>query len=83
MRNTFFGEADAARAAADAVNAYLLAPRSYGAATKDYEAADAAFKRGRNIEYVRDKAASAVRHYETATTAAELAKTVLSQVMKS
>jgi outer membrane protein OmpA-like peptidoglycan-associated protein len=83
LRNTFFKEADAARAAADAVNAYLLAPRSYGAATKDYEAADAALKRGRNIEYVRDKAASSVRHYETATTAAELAKTVLAQVMKS
>ncbi|MDX1403942.1 MAG: OmpA family protein [Woeseiaceae bacterium] len=83
LRNTFFKEADAARAAADAVNAYLLAPRSYGAATKDYEAADAALARGRNIEYVRDKAASAVRHYNTATTAAELAHTVLSQVMKS
>jgi outer membrane protein OmpA-like peptidoglycan-associated protein len=83
LRATFFKEADAARAAADAVNAYLLAPRSYGAATKDYEAADAALNRGRNIEYVRDKAASAVRHYKTATTAAELAKTVLSQVMKS
>lgn len=83
LRNTFFKEADAARAAADAVNSYLLAPRSYAAATKDYEAADAGLKRGRNIEFVRDKAASAVRHYNTATTAAELAQTVLSQVMKS
>jgi outer membrane protein OmpA-like peptidoglycan-associated protein len=83
LRKTFFKEADEARAAADAVNSYLLAPRSYGAATKDYEAADAGLKRGRNIEYVRDKAASAVRHYNTATTAAELAHTVLSQVMKS
>ncbi len=83
LRNTFFKDADAARAAADAVNAYLLAPRSYGAATKDYEAADDGLARGRNIEYVRDKAASAVRHYNTATTAAELAKTVLSQVLKS
>lgn len=83
LRNTFFKEADAARAAADAVNAYLLAPRSYGAATKDYEAADAGLQRGRNIEFVRDKAASATRNYQTATTAAELARTVLSQVMKS
>jgi outer membrane protein OmpA-like peptidoglycan-associated protein len=83
LRNTFFKEADAARAAADAQNAVLLAPRSYAAATKDYKAADAGLVRGRNIEYVRDKTASATRHYKTATTAAELAKTVLSQVMKS
>jgi outer membrane protein OmpA-like peptidoglycan-associated protein len=83
LRNTFFKEADAARAAADAQNAVLLAPRSYAAATKDYEAGDAGLTRGRNIEYVRDKTESATRHYKTATTAAELAKTVLSQVMKS
>jgi outer membrane protein OmpA-like peptidoglycan-associated protein len=83
IRNTFFKNVDAARASADAVNAYLLAPRSYGAATKDYEAAEAGLNRGRNIDYVRTKVSSAERHYKTATTAAELAKTVLSQVMKS
>jgi outer membrane protein OmpA-like peptidoglycan-associated protein len=83
LRDTFFKEADAARKAADAVNAVLLAPKSYLSATKDYEAAESGLNRGRNIEYVRDKTGSATRHYQTATTAAELAKTVLSQVMKS
>ena len=83
LRNTFFKEADAAKAAADAANASLLAPRSYSAATKEYESAETGLNRGRNIEYVRSNAADAVRHYQTATTAAELAKTVLSQVMKS
>ncbi|TDJ32523.1 MAG: hypothetical protein E2O53_11920 [Gammaproteobacteria bacterium] len=83
LHDTFFKEADAARAAAEAANASLLAPRSYRAATKDYEAADAGLNRGRNIEYVRNKAGSAEDHFRTATTAAELAKTVLSQVMKS
>lgn len=83
LRKTFFKDVDAARVAADAVNASLLAPRSYGLANKDYDAADSGLQRGRNIEYVRDKAGSAEAHYKTATTAAELAKTVLSQVMKS
>jgi len=83
MRDTFFREADAARKAADAVNAVLLAPKSYLAGTKDYEAAEAGLNRGRNIEYVRKRTGNAMRYYETATTAADLAKTVLSQVMKS
>ena len=83
LRRTFFKDVDAARVAADAVNASLLAPRSYGLANKDYDAADLGLQRGRNIEYVRSKASSAEGHYKTAATAAELAKTVLSQVMKS
>jgi len=83
LHDTFFKEVDAARAAAVAANASLLAPRSYSAAIKDYGAADAGLKRGRNIEYVRNKTGSAEDHFNTATTAAELAKTVLSQVMKS
>ena len=83
LRQTFFKDVDAARAAADAARASLLAPRSYTAATKDYEAADAGLQRGRNIEYVRNKVSSALGHYKTATIAAELAKTVLSQVLKS
>ena len=83
LRKTFFKDVDAARAAADAANASLLAPRSYGSATKDYDYAELGLNRGRNIEYVRNKAGSAERHYKTATAAAELARTVLSQVMKS
>jgi outer membrane protein OmpA-like peptidoglycan-associated protein len=83
LRNTFFKDVDAARAAADAANASLLAPRSYTSASKDYNAADDGLRRGRNIEYVRNKASDAEDDYKTATEAAELAKTVLSQVMKS
>jgi len=83
LRKTFFKDVDAARAAADAVNANLLAPRSYSAAVKDYDAADVGLNRGRNIEYVRNKVGRAENNFQTATTTAELAKTVLSQVMKS
>ncbi|MBT8077366.1 MAG: OmpA family protein [Gammaproteobacteria bacterium] len=83
LRETFFKEVDAALAAADAANASLLAPRSYGDGKEDYEAAATALERGRNIEYVRDKAKDAEEHLKTATKAAKLAQTVLAQVMKS
>ncbi len=83
LRKTFFKDVDTARAAAEAANASLLAPDSWGEGMRDYEAADDGLERGRNIEYVRDKAADSEQSFKTAKTAAELAKTVLSQVMKS
>jgi outer membrane protein OmpA-like peptidoglycan-associated protein len=83
LRRTFFKEADAARAAADAVDAKLLAPRSYSEGVEAYEAAEVGLDRGRNIEYVRREAGEAETHFTTAATAAGLAKTVLAQVMKS
>jgi outer membrane protein OmpA-like peptidoglycan-associated protein len=68
---------------AEEANAALLAPDSFGDAVKDYEAAETGLQRGRNIEYVRDKVADAQRNYAAATKAARLAKTALSQVIKS
>lgn len=83
LRDTFFKEADAAKAAADAANAKLLAPRNYERGMDDYEDAEQALERGRNIDTVRSNAAEAVIHFQTATTAAKLAKVKLAQVMKS
>jgi len=83
LRKTFFKEADAAKAAADAAKAQLLAPRSYARGMDEYKDAEFALERGRNIETVRSNAADAARHFKTATTAAELASTALAQVMKS
>ncbi|MDH3748078.1 MAG: OmpA family protein [Gammaproteobacteria bacterium] len=83
LRSTFFKEADAAKAAADAANAELLAPRSYGRGTKEYGDAEEGLRRGRNIEYVRSNAAEAANHFKTAAEAARLASTALAQVMKS
>ena len=83
LRKTFFKEADAAKAAADAADANLLAPRSYARGMDEYRDAEMALERGRNIETVRSNAADAARHFKTATTAAELASTALAQVMKS
>lgn len=83
LRETFFKEADAAKAAADAVNAELLAPRNYERGMSEYRSAEVALERGRNIETVRSNAADATRYFKTATAAAELASTKLAQVMKS
>jgi outer membrane protein OmpA-like peptidoglycan-associated protein len=83
LRTTFFRDADAAKAAADAANAALLAPRSYERGLQEYADAEYALERGRNIETVRSNAASAAEYFRTATTAAELAATALAQVMKS
>ena len=83
LRNTFFREADAAKALADGANAQLLAPRSYQRGMSEYTDAESALKRGRNIETVRSNAADAAQYFRTATTTAELAVTALAQVMKS
>jgi outer membrane protein OmpA-like peptidoglycan-associated protein len=83
LRATFFKEADAARAAAEAANAELLAPRNYERGVEEYEAAEAALQRGRNIEIVRSNAADAASYFTVAAEKAALAKTALAQVMKS
>jgi len=83
LRRTFFKDVDAARVAADAVEARLYGPANYAAGAKDYSAAEVGLERGRNIEYVRRKAADAERKFTKATESAQLARTVLSQVIKS
>jgi outer membrane protein OmpA-like peptidoglycan-associated protein len=83
LRGTFFKDADESRAAAGAANADLLSPENYQDGMKDYEAAENGLQRGRNIEYVRDKAADATAHFRKAEETARLAKTILSQVIKS
>tara|TARA_B110000116_G_scaffold215678_1_gene192400 strand:+ start:839 stop:2305 length:1467 start_codon:yes stop_codon:yes gene_type:complete len=83
LRKIFFKNVDVARAAAEEANAKLLAPRSYSDGVEDYDAAEVGLKRGRNIEYVRRKTSEAETSFNTASKAARLAKTALSQVMKS
>ena len=83
LRKTFFREADAARAAAEAVDASLLAPRTWERAMKEYSDAEELLKRGRNIEYVRDNTADAARYFREAEEKASLAQTKFAQVLKS
>jgi outer membrane protein OmpA-like peptidoglycan-associated protein len=83
LRKTFFKDADAAKASAESTNAELLAPKNYERGMKEYRDAEVALQRGRNIEVVRKNAADATRYLRAATQKAELASTVLAQVMKS
>ena len=83
LRSTFFKDADAALAAADEAQARLYGPAAYADGAEDYAAAEAGLERGRNIEYVRRKTAEATENFRKATQSAELAKTALSQVIKS
>jgi len=83
LRKTFFKDVDIALAAAQKANASLLSPTNYADGMRDYQAAETGLTRGRNIEYVRSKVAEAEKEFTAATKAAELAKTVLSQVLKS
>ena len=83
LRKTFFRDADAARAAAESVNASLLAPRAWEKGMDEYKAAESALERGRNIEYVRDNASDAVRYFREAEEKARLAQTKFAQVLKS
>jgi len=83
LRKTFFKEADAAKAVAEAVEAKLYAPKSWDSGMKKYRAADDLLRRGKNIEYVRSNAADAVRYFTAASRSAELARTALAQAIKS
>jgi len=83
LRDTFFKEADAAKAAAEAVDAELLSPRTFERGMKEYNDAEEALRRGRNIEFVRDNTADAARYLNEAAEKARLAQTALAQVMKS
>ena len=83
LRETFLKDADAALAAADQVNAELLSPRNFERAMDAYRDAEQGLARGRNIEYVRNKASEATEYFEAATKAGTLAQSVLAQVMKS
>ena len=83
LRDTFFKDADPAKAAADAANAELLAPRTYERGLKEYNDAEMALARGRNIEIVRSNASDATALFNDAAKKARLAETALAQVMKS
>ena len=83
LRETFFKEADAAKAAAEAANAELLAPRGWERGLKDYADAENYLERGGNIESVRKNASAATNYFTEAAQAARLAETTLEQVMKS
>ncbi len=83
LRDTFLKEADAAKAAAEAVNAKLFAPKGFQSGMKEYDDAEDLLKRGRNINHVRSTTADAVKYFKAAARTAEFAQTALAQAVKS
>ena len=83
LRDTFLKEVDAAKAAAEAVNAKLFAPKGFQSGMKEYDDAEDLLKRGRSINYVRSTTADAVKYFKAAARTAEFAQTTLAQAVKS
>ena len=83
LRDTFLKEANAAKAAAEAVNAKLFAPKGFQSGMKEYDDAEDLLKRGRSINYVRSTTADAVKYFKAAARTAEFAQTTLAQAVKS
>jgi OOP family OmpA-OmpF porin len=83
LRTTFFKNADAALARATVANAKILSPRNFDKGAKAYAAAEDGLKRGRNIQFLRDKTAEAAASFDLAVQTAGLAKTVLARTLKT
>ena len=77
MRGPLFEQADAARDAANASDAPLLAPVSYSEAMRHYEKAESTFKRAGSIDWIRRYLGNAQKGFEKSLQAAELAATAL------
>jgi len=83
LRAALFEDADAARAAAEELQAPLFSPRNWERGTKAYEAAEAGLERGRSVDYIRDKLADAREEFDKAAEAAELARITLATVIET
>jgi outer membrane protein OmpA-like peptidoglycan-associated protein len=83
LRATLFADADAALAQARAANAELLAPATFTRGLEAYMSAENDLARGRNIDRIRSKLASAARAFADARDAAEIANVTLAAVIKT
>ncbi|TQV81221.1 OmpA family protein [Exilibacterium tricleocarpae] len=73
MRASLFSEADKIYSTAKDARADILAPRSYGEATKLYQKAEGRLKRGQSIERIRQDLDRAIEYFNTAVEATRLA----------
>jgi OOP family OmpA-OmpF porin len=83
LRSTLFTDADKALEAARAKNAELLAPATFGRALEEYMAADGDLAKGRNLERIKSTLATAIKGFNDATQAAEIANVTLAAVIKT
>jgi len=83
MRAPLFGAADEARAAADALNARMLAPISYADGASQYERADETFKRAGSVDSIRRYLAKAEAHFAKSAEAAGIATRALETTIRA
>lgn len=77
VREEVFAEADKLRAAAEAAETSLFAPKSHEEAMRYYADAEEKFERGRRLDNVNEDLAMAVQHFTTALETTELSKLTL------
>ncbi len=83
LRDTLFQPADAALADARAADAAALSPRNFERGMDEFNGAEEALSRGRNIDSIRARVAKAEGFFVAATKAAELARISLAAVIKT
>jgi outer membrane protein OmpA-like peptidoglycan-associated protein len=83
MRAPLFGAADEAMAAADALDARLLAPISYAEAMSQYERADDTFQRAGSVDSIRRYLARAEEKFTRSSEAAEIAAQALEAMIRA
>ncbi len=82
-RSSLFAEAEAARAAAVAASAELLAPNAFERGVAAFGSAETDLARGRNIDRIRNRLADAAQAFNAATEAAAIAKITLASLLKT
>lgn len=83
VKDSLFREANAALDAAKAVQADLLAPRSFSKGMQYYSEAQARFERGRDLNTIKADLGNAIKYFSTATKATELAGVTMASVLKT
>lgn len=83
LRDTLFVSADAALSEARSADAPALSPRNFEKGMEEFENAEDALKRGRNIDSIRERIARATLAFNNSTKASELARISLAAVIKT
>jgi hypothetical protein len=84
IRDELFGETDAVKARADALDAKVYAPETYAAGLEElYLSANDRMERGRDIDKVRSELAEAKGFFERSIEAANLAHTTFAEALSA
>jgi hypothetical protein len=81
IRTQFFGEIDAIKEQADALNAKMLAPEAYAEGLELYVNAGDTLADGKNLDRVREELTEATGYFQTAVEKATLAQTTFANAL--